>query len=495
MIRKITVFLALVMLAPMVAFSQFEDERREFDEFIKREMQSFDDFVEEQNREFAKFLRETWVEYDVNAPFVRPKRPEPVKPTKYNKDLPPTSPKETPVTDVTKIPSAPVPAPEQTPQPPAVPEPVVPVVPEAPPAVPTAALKFDFYGDQVAIDPALKGAVSLTGIAENDIANAWEALSRLNYKPLVDGCLTLKKSMALNDYGYLLLAYTAAENLNTSKKANNTVLLQWFIVCQSGYRARLARSGSQLLLLFATDDRIYGNSFLRLNNEIYYIFRNKLDSEASLCTYNRDFGAATRKIDMHIATPQMFGGKTSSKNFSAKNFPLKVSASVSEKQILFYKDYPQCDFSVYANAPVSDDISNITFPQLKAAVAGKSDEQAVNMLLNFVQTAFAYKTDDEQFGYEKPLFVEETFYYPYCDCEDRSILFSCLVRTLLGLDVVFLEYPNHLATAVCFNAAVAGDYLTVGQKKYVICDPTYIGAGVGKTMPQYQNSSVKVLQQ
>ena len=43
------------------------------------------------------------------------------------------------------------------------------------------------------------------------------------------------------------------------------------------------------------------------------------------------------------------------------------------------------------------------------------------------------------------------FYYPYCDCEDRSVLYSYLVRNLLKLDVVLLDYPNHIATAVCFN--------------------------------------------
>ena len=67
-----------------------------------------------------------------------------------------------------------------------------------------------------------------------------------------------------------------------------------------------------------------------------------------------------------------------------------------------------------------------------------------------MQTAFDYKTDGDQFGYEKPFFVDELFYYPYSDCEDRAVLYSYLVRTLMGLDVVLLEYPNHMATAVLF---------------------------------------------
>jgi hypothetical protein len=72
-------------------------------------------------------------------------------------------------------------------------------------------------------------------------------------------------------------------------------------------------------------------------------------------------------------------------------------------------------------------------------------------------------------------------------------LFSCLVRELLGLDVVLLNYPEHLATAVCFNEEVKGDYLLVGDKTYIICDPTYINARVGECAPKYKSISPTVV--
>ena len=52
-------------------------------------------------------------------------------------------------------------------------------------------------------------------------------------------------------------------------------------------------------------------------------------------------------------------------------------------------------------------------PSLQAAVQGKKQSEAANILINFVQTAFDYKTDGDQFGYEKPFFVDELFYYPF----------------------------------------------------------------------------------
>ena len=130
---------------------------------------------------------------------------------------------------------------------------------------------------------------------------------------------------------------------------------------------------------------------------------------------------------------------------------------------------------------------------LKKQIKGKTQEEAANMLINFVQTAFDYATDDEQFGYERPLFGDEIFYYPYSDCEDRSILYSILVRDLLGLDVVLLYFPGHLATAVKFTEDISGYYLTIDNEKYLICDPTYIGAPIGDCMPDYQNVSAEII--
>ena len=116
------------------------------------------------------------------------------------------------------------------------------------------------------------------------------------------------------------------------------------------------------------------------------------------------------------------------------------------------------------------------------------------MILDFVQQGFKYETDDKQFGREKYNFPEETFYYKACDCDDRAILFSTLVRELTKLDVVLIEYPNHLATAVKFNTQVSGDYVTVQGNKYFICDPTYIGASAGMSMPSVDASKLRVYQ-
>ena len=67
------------------------------------------------------------------------------------------------------------------------------------------------------------------------------------------------------------------------------------------------------------------------------------------------------------------------------------------------------------------------------------------------------------------------------------------MRDLAGLDVVLVNRPGHLATAVAFADEVEGDYFTVDGRRYTVCDPTYIGASVGMTMPQFKNVDAKLV--
>ncbi len=133
------------------------------------------------------------------------------------------------------------------------------------------------------------------------------------------------------------------------------------------------------------------------------------------------------------------------------------------------------------------------YPALRSQIEGKSVKKQVTMLLDFVQTAFDYATDQEQFGYERPLFGDESFYYPKNDCEDRSILFSILVRDLVKLDVALVHWPGHLATAVAFPEQVEGDHFTLDGRNYTVCSPTYVGAGIGMTMPDFKNVNAELI--
>ena len=149
--------------------------------------------------------------------------------------------------------------------------------------------------------------------------------------------------------------------------------------------------------------------------------------------------------------------------------------------------------AMYANTPLDERVKSQLYPNKKKKIKGLNQLEAVNKLLNWVQTAFVYEYDDKVWGHDRAFFAEETLYYPYCDCEDRAILFTRLIRDLLGLQTILVYYPGHLASAVSFTDEVSGDYILLKGKRFIITDPTYIGAPVGKTMPDMNNSQANVI--
>lgn len=377
---------------------------------------------------------------------------------------------------------------------------VVPVTPPAvKPSAPTGELftasadkqMVNFCGQKVYVDKSLKGVCSIGNMRENAIADAYEAMCKTDYKALVDDCRKVKKELNLNDWGIFLFVREASKTLCTDENA--AVVMQQFLLNELGYKSKMARRAdrNQMLLFVAADCQVYGHPYFTKDGLNYYNLTSNESCQFYMC--QEDSPKAKSKLNMQVNhAPALNAGMVNSvhKNRSGS---VAVSVDVPKSLMEFYGSMPQCDYSVYVNAEVNPSVASKVLSTLAPLVNGKSEAEAANLLINFVQTGFQYATDQEQFGYEKPFFVEELFYYPYCDCEDRSVLYSYLVRNLLKLDVVLLDYPNHIATAVCFNENVSGDFVTVGGKKYVVCDPTYIGASIGKAMPQFKNVAAKVL--
>ena len=388
-------------------------------------------------------------------------------------------------------------------------EPTTPAKPQATPVKPQpkpkakpamqSSLQKEFYpsvainycNTKLYIDASMKGVINITSSQECAVADGYEALCRSNYKPLIANCQQAQKDFRLNDWGVFLFVKTAAEALCNDE--NSCIVMQQFLLNELGYRAKMARRGdrNQLLLFVATDCMVYGHPYFTKEGLNYY---NINGTEA--CTFymcNQDSKKAKTPVAMRLNNVPALNSGVVSRQRTNKAGNVSVSVNVSKSLMDFYASMPQCDYGVYAKAPVAGSLAQEVLGTLRPLVQGKSEVDAANLLLNFVQTGFKYATDEEQFGFEKPFFVEELFYYPACDCEDRSVLFGWLVRELLGLDVVYLDYPNHIATAVQFKGDVKGDFLTVDGKRYTVCDPTYIGASIGMTMPNLRSAGVSIL--
>ena len=446
--------------------------RQQYDDAKKQALADYAAFRKKANEEYAAALRQAWEQMGVSPAVPKPKEPEPPKP-------PAPAPDQTPTTE---------PLPQAKVTPVSVPKQVVlpaPPIPEASPQTPS--MQIPFYGTSfMAYADATQMRFKLTSLDESAISKAWGELSQEKYDGILHDCLAQRDSLHLGDWGYICLLQSATESL-LGTGTNEAVLLQMYLLTQSGYNVRLARSDGHLVLLIPFSHGIYNYSYTTIDGMKYYMLTKSESRKLSVCKvgFPREQVANIQMSEL----PRLCDNPVKKRPFAAERFgTMRAEVGVSKSLIEFMNDYPLSGaWDCYALAGLSDVAKSDLYPMLRSQIEGKSTKKAVTMLLDFVQTAFEYATDDEQFGYERPLFADESFYYPKNDCEDRSILFSILVRDLLGLDVVLVHWPGHLATAVAFPNEVEGDYFMVGNRRFTVCDPTYIGAGVGMTMPRFKN--------
>ncbi len=473
-------FFAMAQTDLEKSFEQFKAEsEKNFSSYEQEQQRKFDEFRRRVNQDFARMLGEKWEEEEVKEAIPIPKLPEPIKPVVKKKDAPKQETKQIEIKEIKQVPEK-----HETPQP------IVPIVKQE--NVEMEQFSFDFYGTNCKVDWQDDMKFSLSSVNEPSVAEAWKLLSTQKYDGLIADCLNIRERLELCDWAYIELLDKMAKGVLGENSQNEIVVLKMYLLTQSGYKMRIAKCNGTLALLMPTKEEIYGYSYLEFDNQRFYVLNKAL--KGSFEVFKLEFPKEQLASMQMNHLPGFTENKIEKKTFASERYTAaKVSVAPNTNLMDFYTEYPHGDWDYYSRASLSSSVKRDLYPTLKSIIEGESQVEAANILINFVQTAFEYKTDDEQFGYERTFFGDEMFYYPYSDCEDRSVLFSILVRELLGLDVVFLHYPGHLATAVNFTEQAEGSYMTIDNKIYFICDPTYIGANVGEVMPQFGNVPAEII--
>lgn len=476
------------LLSLVVCYSQttsdFNEFRQELLNSYSQERNSihndYRSFRNSINADYADFLRNAWDNLTSFAPIQKPQDKKPVPPVVFEKNQ-----IKTPVI----IESKPIVAPKPDPSP----KPISPVEENE---HPTSQHNVAFYGLDIAVRVPASSTISIL-TNENDIASKWEDFSDGRFDNSLYDLLAIKQSNQLSDWAYLELVDKFSHDFFTN--GNAASLLTAWILCQSGFQIRIARDSNSIIVLYASNHIIFDNSYFIVDGVKYYPL-TKGSSNIKIC--NAKFKGET-PLSLSITKEQRLGLNMSDKRtIKSSRFPnLSASVSVNKNLIDFYNNFPTSAiggnplsrWGIYANTPFSSESASSLYAQLKSSLSNCSTQEAVERLLNWVQTGLQYEFDDVVWGHDRAFFAEETLFYPYADCEDRSILFSRLIRDLLGLDVALIYYPGHLATAVHFNEDVSGDAVILNGQKFTICDPTYIGAPVGVQMPNLDYDKIRTI--
>lgn len=483
-------FLSVLSSAQAQDREDFESYRKsqqaQFNSYKNQRKQEFEEYRRKRNEEFAAYLRQKWEVVYAQPAKTIPKQKE-LPPVAFPIDNPPPAqpPKALPFDKVVKVPK---------PQP--QPQPEYPFLEQ--PQQSEQQVAFRFFGTEGKVRIDRTKLHHLTCLKEKAISDAWSALSDEKYTNLLYDCLDIRKKANLCDWAYLKMVNEMATSVYGSWN-NDAKLFAAFVFNQSGYKIKLARNSSTLYVLYASEHLICGfNCFLH-DGTRYYLF----DKPVGQVETYKDNYQGVKPLSLAINQEQQFAlSPTPPIEHKSEQYPtVAVSCSSDRNLLSFFDTYPQSmigedtctQWSLYANVPMSKHVRDQVYPKLKAAISGKTELQAVEILLNWVQTGFDYKEDNIVWGRERAFFAEESLNYPYCDCEDRAILLTRIVRDLLGLKCILVYYPWHLAAAVRFNSQVSGDYIMLNGSRFVITDPAYIRARVGTTMDGKDNSKASVI--
>ena len=487
--------------------------------------ENYNKFRKEALKNYSDFVRKAWKDYKANAAIDAPKD-EMIKPQmapdseertaswfikvfgrEKKKDTKKTKPQSKPAVqkpEIVKVETV-IKAEPVIPQP----EPQIPVEPRVEKA--NNYMTFSVFGTECKVRIGENCRYKLPNASTAAVADAIEnVFPGQQFENLLYDCLQERKRHDFSDWAYyqMLLALTR----QFYGDSNEAVLCQAFLYSQSGYKMRLAHTSQKLYMLAATRHFIFNKQFYVLNGENYFLLSDNKVDQLGICEASFPKESS---LSLQITASQQFAeNPTMQRTITSRyNEDFSFTISSNKNYIDFFGTYPSSTvnnnfmsrWAMYANTPLEKGVKDQLYPPMKAKLKGLSQKEAVQQLLWWMHGAvdtegkikdancFLYNYDENVWGCDRPFFGEETLFYPYCDCEDRSVLLSHLVRDLLNLDVVLVYYPGHLAMAVNFTEPVKGDYVMLNGRKFIVCDPTFIGGRVGDTMTGMENESVTAI--
>lgn len=460
--------------------SIFNSYQKEFDQFKQSIELEHQNFIDKNDSVFAQFLKDSWKEFEAfrNEP---PAEPKPVvqpivKDTFVIQKTEPEIIKVDTLRQQTPGMNDTLPAPEKK------------TLKNEPAHTGKAMFSVDFFGTEKLL-PIPGNLPALQEITENNIGAYFNRTSRLDeVAELINQLKTVKTQLHLNDWGYYKLIGKTAEALGFSP--NKQVLFTWVTLLKSGYNAKVGYTSNDLCLLLPFNEGIYG-TYYTLNDVKYYIQSSgNNQNNQKLKIHTADY-PGSGNISLLLKSLPRLDPYLSPVELNFKGEKIRVTNNLSLKD--FYASYPYCELNVYFSTPLSQTVSESLTKFFQPGFNLKSDKQKVATLLEFMQNAFPYKNDKDQFNHEKYFFPDELFLYPFSDCEDRSILFAQLVKQFTKLDCIGLNFPGHVNTAVCFGEEAEGTVIMHNNRKYSVCDPTFLKAPIGYLAAEYKSQKPEII--
>jgi hypothetical protein len=302
---------------------------------------------------------------------------------------------------------------------------------------------------------------------------------------MVSDLQTTANTRRLDAVGIILLAksYVRSTYLNTRAQK----IIQWKILQKMGFDVLLSYDKSQF--------DVFGRMPLDPASSVYIHYKgaryNNLDFHNGRLTGNRfiygnSYKPGSKPILFNTSSTPLINALEDHKQLNFEHAGKKYTLrSVTNKSLVKYlDDLPRLSLGItYVQKELSAQAQQSVIAPLNAFMANMSEAQKAAFLLSFVQQAFAYKTDLEQYGYEKYNYPEESLQASYVDCEDKTLLLAYLYKEILHADCVLLlfEERQHVCLGVSLEGYTNSYAFRYNDKNYLTCEPTGTNYHLGRT--------------
>ncbi|MEL6864834.1 MAG: hypothetical protein AAFP19_10455 [Bacteroidota bacterium] len=350
-----------------------------------------------------------------------------------------------------------------------------------------AVLSVRFYGEEINLSyqPELAQVAKICA-KDRCIKKYYETMEASGqYQLLLDELLHYKEKWQLSDWLYYVLIRKTVEQLyqgadvEEGKEEMLNTLGTWFYLTKSGYETRLTNVSLKALFLYVpSNELVYGTSYMRDRKKRYYNLTahyQKVNTKGFAFRMN-EFEPLRDGQPFSFRTPHLpnLSPQIAHRDIEFKvddeSYTLHLELDSNALQIM--RQHPTMQPMDYLEVPISQTAKASLLPQLQKLIEGKSNQEAVEILISFTRRAFTYKWDWDIYDDDKAMIADELLFSEYSDHEDRCALFYFLVKELLDLPMIIVSHFNDDLTIGIELDQPVGNAFIYNERRYTICDPT-----------------------
>ena len=242
-------------------------------------------------------------------------------------------------------------------------------------------------GLSLEVDPGLSTPLAPGPPGNRRISAYWAQVSTAGYQSVLERFESARQRFELNDWGYLLLLHRFAAAVHPGRERDQALLLS-----KAGYQARVGYEGDDIYLLLPTRQPLYDVTYVSLEDRRFYgvTFDGSKRRMRSVHTYDGRYPDATRVLDLRLQrgplTPPRLATRVLRFEYDGRDYA--IPAQYNEHVVRFLDTYPQMDLAMYSEFEPRRESLEGLLEHLGRAIEGRSELEAANIVLRFVQTAF-----------------------------------------------------------------------------------------------------------